>query len=125
MTPNLPLAGLRILEFTQNIMGPSAGLVLADLGADVVKIEPAPDGESTRRLSGFAAGFFGTFNRNKRSLAVDLKQERGAPWSIASPPAPMSCWKITRPARWSGSAAATMLSRRSIRASSIARSRGS
>jgi crotonobetainyl-CoA:carnitine CoA-transferase CaiB-like acyl-CoA transferase len=72
-----PLADIRVLEFTQNIMGPSAGLVLADLGADVVKIEPAPDGESTRRLSGFAAGFFGTFNRNKRSLAVDLKQEAG------------------------------------------------
>jgi crotonobetainyl-CoA:carnitine CoA-transferase CaiB-like acyl-CoA transferase len=73
----LPLAGLRVLEFTQNIMGPSAGLVLADLGADVVKIEPAPEGDATRRLSGFAAGFFGYFNRNKRSLAVDLKQKAG------------------------------------------------
>jgi crotonobetainyl-CoA:carnitine CoA-transferase CaiB-like acyl-CoA transferase len=72
-----PLAGLRVLEFTQNIMGPSAGLVLADLGADVVKIEPAPGGDVTRRLSGFAAGFFGYFNRNKRSLAVDLKQPAG------------------------------------------------
>jgi crotonobetainyl-CoA:carnitine CoA-transferase CaiB-like acyl-CoA transferase len=77
VTPNLPLAGLHVLEFTQNIMGPSAGLVLADLGADIIKIEPAPDGESTRQLSGFAAGFFGTFNRNKRSLAVDLKHEKG------------------------------------------------
>ncbi len=73
----LPLAGLRVLEFTQTIMGPSAGLVLADLGADVVKIEPAPEGDATRRLSGFAAGFFGYFNRNKRSLAVDLKQKAG------------------------------------------------
>ena len=73
----LPLAGLRVLEFTQNIMGPSAGLVLADLGADVVKIEPAPEGDATRRLSGFAAGFFGYFNRNKRSLALDLKQPSG------------------------------------------------
>jgi crotonobetainyl-CoA:carnitine CoA-transferase CaiB-like acyl-CoA transferase len=72
-----PLAGLRVLEFTQTIMGPSAGLVLADLGADVVKIEPAPAGDATRRLSGFAAGFFGYFNRNKRSLAVDLKQQAG------------------------------------------------
>jgi crotonobetainyl-CoA:carnitine CoA-transferase CaiB-like acyl-CoA transferase len=72
-----PLADLRVLEFTQNIMGPSAGLILADLGADVVKIEPAPHGESTRQLSGFAAGFFGYFNRNKRSLAVDLKSPRG------------------------------------------------
>ena len=74
---SLPLAGLRVLEFTQNIMGPSAGLVLADLGADVVKVEPAPGGDPTRRLSGFAAGFFGYFNRNKRSLAVDLKQPQG------------------------------------------------
>jgi crotonobetainyl-CoA:carnitine CoA-transferase CaiB-like acyl-CoA transferase len=74
---SLPLAGVKILEFTQNIMGPSAGLVLADLGADVVKIEPAPHGDATRRLSGFAAGFFGYFNRNKRSLALDLKQEAG------------------------------------------------
>ena len=75
---SLPLAGLRVLEFTQNIMGPSAGLVLADLGADVVKIEPAPGGDATRRLSGFAAGFFGYFNRNKRSLALDLKQAQGS-----------------------------------------------
>jgi crotonobetainyl-CoA:carnitine CoA-transferase CaiB-like acyl-CoA transferase len=74
---SLPLAGVKILEFTQNIMGPSAGLVLADLGADVIKIEPAPHGDATRRLSGFAAGFFGYFNRNKRSLALDLKQEAG------------------------------------------------
>ena len=75
--PGLPLAGLRVLEFTQNIMGPSAGLVLADLGADVIKVEPAPLGDATRRLGGFAAGFFSYFNRNKRSLAVDAKQPRG------------------------------------------------
>jgi len=62
---------------TQNIMGPSAGLALADLGADVVKIEPAPAGDSTRRLAGFAAGFFGYFNRNKQSIAIDLKQPAG------------------------------------------------
>ncbi len=73
----LPLAGITVLEFTQNIMGPSAGLVLADLGAEIVKIEPAPEGESTRRLGGFAAGFFGYFNRNKLSLAVDLKRPEG------------------------------------------------
>ena len=73
----LPLAQIRVLEFTQNIMGPSAGLILADLGAEVVKVEPAPNGDSTRRLSGFAAGFFGYFNRNKRSLAIDLKHPHG------------------------------------------------
>ena len=73
----LPLADLRVLEFCQTIMGPSAGLVLAALGADVIKIEPAPDGDKTRRMPGFAAGFFGAFNRNKRGLAVDLKSHEG------------------------------------------------
>jgi crotonobetainyl-CoA:carnitine CoA-transferase CaiB-like acyl-CoA transferase len=71
-----PLTGIRVLEFAHAIMGPSAGLILADLGADVIKVEPV-DGDSTRRLTGFAAGFFGTFNRNKRSLAIDLKASDG------------------------------------------------
>ncbi|MBV9736003.1 MAG: CoA transferase [Acidisphaera sp.] len=57
-------------------MGPSCGLVLADLGADVLRIEP-PEGERTRRLQGFGIGFFGAFNRNKRSVALDLKHPAG------------------------------------------------
>ncbi len=73
----LTLADMRVLEFCQTIMGPSAGLVLADLGADVIKIEPAPGGDKTRRMPGFAAGFFGAFNRNKRGLALDLKTHDG------------------------------------------------
>ena len=73
----LPLAGVRVVEFCQTIMGPSCGLVLADLGADVIKVEPAPDGDKTRRLYGFAAGFFASFNRNKRSLAVNMKTPEG------------------------------------------------
>ncbi len=72
-----PLAKVKVLEFCHTIMGPSAGMLLADLGADVIKIEPAPDGDKTRRLRGFAAGFFYAFNRNKRSLAVDLKSDDG------------------------------------------------
>ena len=72
-----PLKGLRVLEFSHTIMGPGAGLVLADLGAEVVKVEPAPEGDHTRRLPGFASGFFAAFNRNKRSLALDLKREEG------------------------------------------------
>jgi crotonobetainyl-CoA:carnitine CoA-transferase CaiB-like acyl-CoA transferase len=72
----LPLSGIRVLEFCHTIMGPTAGLILADLGADVIKIEPA-GGDHTRRLYGFAAGFFATFNRNKRSLALDLKSDEG------------------------------------------------
>lgn len=72
-----PLAGLTVLEFSHTIMGPCAGLLFADLGASVIKIEPVPDGDRTRHLPGFASGFFATFNRNKRSLAVDLKTPEG------------------------------------------------
>jgi crotonobetainyl-CoA:carnitine CoA-transferase CaiB-like acyl-CoA transferase len=72
-----PLAGIKVLEFSHTVMGPTAGLLLAELGADVVKIEPAPNGDHTRRLGGFGAGFFAAFNRNKRSLAVDLKRPEG------------------------------------------------
>jgi crotonobetainyl-CoA:carnitine CoA-transferase CaiB-like acyl-CoA transferase len=76
MTGAAPLAGLRVLDLGHTIMGPCAGLILADLGADVVKVEP-PEGDATRRLPGFGAGFFATFNRNKRSVALDLKTEAG------------------------------------------------
>src|SRR6202789_2582416 len=72
-----PLAGLKVLEFTHTVMGPTAGLLFAELGADVVKVEPAPNGDHTRRLGGFGAGFFAAFNRNKRSLAIDLKKPEG------------------------------------------------
>jgi crotonobetainyl-CoA:carnitine CoA-transferase CaiB-like acyl-CoA transferase len=75
--PPLPLAGLKVLELSHTVMGPTAGLVFAELGADVVKIEPAPQGDHTRGLGGFAAGFFAAFNRNKRSLALDLKRPEG------------------------------------------------
>ena len=73
----MPLKGLKVLEFTHTIMGPTAGLLFAELGADVIKIEPSPDGDKTRKLSGFGAGFFSAFNRNKRSLAVNLKTDEG------------------------------------------------
>lgn len=72
-----PLAGLRVLEFSHTVMGPTAGLILAELGADVIKVEPAPKGDHTRGLGGFAAGFFAAFSRNKRSLCVDLKRPEG------------------------------------------------
>jgi len=72
-----PLTGMRVLEFSHTVMGPTAGLLLADLGADVIKIEPAPAGDHTRGLSGFAAGFFAALNRNKRSLVLDLKSTEG------------------------------------------------
>jgi len=72
-----PLEGLRVLEFSHTVMGPTAGLLFAELGADVIKVEPAPDGDRTRRLGGFGAGFFAGFNRNKRSIAIDLKSKTG------------------------------------------------
>lgn len=72
-----PLTGLKVLEFSHTVMGPTAGLLLADLGAEVIKIEPAPAGDHTRHLGGFAAGFFAALNRNKRSLALDLKRQDG------------------------------------------------
>lgn len=72
-----PLAGLRVVEFTHMVMGPTCGMVLADLGAEVIKVEPV-DGEGTRRLLGAGAGFFPMFNRNKQSIGIDLKQPEGA-----------------------------------------------
>lgn len=72
-----PLTGLRVLEFSHTVMGPTAGLLLADLGADVVKVEPTPVGDHTRGLTGFASGFFAYLNRNKRSLALNLKTSAG------------------------------------------------
>ncbi len=72
-----PLAGLRVVELTHMVMGPTCGMVLADLGAEVVKIEPI-DGEGTRRLLGAGAGFFPMFNRNKKSIGIDLRHPAGA-----------------------------------------------
>jgi crotonobetainyl-CoA:carnitine CoA-transferase CaiB-like acyl-CoA transferase len=72
-----PLEGIRVVEFVHMVMGPACGLVLADLGADVIKVEPAPDGDNTRRLTASGTGFFSSFNRNKRSLAVNLKSVEG------------------------------------------------
>lgn len=65
-----PLAGIRVVEFSQMVMGPTCGLILADLGADVIKVEP-PKGDRTRFFKGPASGFFSTYCRNKRSLALD------------------------------------------------------
>ncbi|MGA2960934.1 MAG: CaiB/BaiF CoA-transferase family protein [Candidatus Korobacteraceae bacterium] len=73
----LPLAGVRVAEFVHMVMGPTCGMVLADLGAEVIKVEPAPQGDNTRRLSGSGAGFWTTYNRNKKSLVVDLKSAEG------------------------------------------------
>ncbi len=72
----LPLDGVRVVEFAHMVMGPSCGLVLADLGAEVIKVEPL-EGDNTRRLAAAGAGFYPIFNRNKKSLPVDLKNPKG------------------------------------------------
>jgi crotonobetainyl-CoA:carnitine CoA-transferase CaiB-like acyl-CoA transferase len=72
----LPLQGIRVVEFTHMVMGPTCGMVLADLGAEVIKVEPLA-GDSTRKLLGSGAGFYPLFNRNKKSLALDLQSSKG------------------------------------------------
>ncbi|MEI2415379.1 CoA transferase [Orrella sp. JC864] len=72
----LPYEGIRVIEFTHMVMGPTCGMLLADLGAEVIKVEPV-GGDSTRRLLGSGAGFFPMFNRNKKSIVLDLKQPEG------------------------------------------------
>jgi crotonobetainyl-CoA:carnitine CoA-transferase CaiB-like acyl-CoA transferase len=67
---------VRVVEFTHMVMGPTCGMILGDLGAEVIKVEPL-EGDNTRRLLGSGAGFFAMFNRNKKSLAVDVKRAEG------------------------------------------------
>lgn len=73
---SLPLSGIRVVEFSHMVMGPSVGVILADLGAEVIKVEPK-GGDQTRTLLGSGAGYFPMFNRNKKSLCLDLKSEAG------------------------------------------------
>src|ERR1700674_5993351 len=73
---SLPLAGVRVVEFSHMVMGPTCGMILGDLGAEVIKVEPLA-GDNTRRLIGTGAGFFRMFNRNKRSIAIDLADPEG------------------------------------------------
>ena len=73
---NLPFEGIRVVEFTHMVMGPTCGMVLADLGAEVIKVEPL-GGDNTRKLIGAGAGFFALFNRNKKSIALDLQTVEG------------------------------------------------
>ncbi|NBV89566.1 MAG: hypothetical protein EBR88_08670, partial [Betaproteobacteria bacterium] len=79
---SLPLQGIRVIEFSHMVMGPFCGMVLADLGAEVIKVEPL-DGDKTRSLPGSGAGFFAAFNRNKKSVTLDLKSEMGRQTALA------------------------------------------
>src|ERR1051325_3986059 len=73
--PHLPLTGIRVVEFTHMVMGPTCGMILGDLGAEVIKVEP-PGGDKTRKLIGSGAGFFSLFNRNKKSVTADLSSAK-------------------------------------------------
>jgi crotonobetainyl-CoA:carnitine CoA-transferase CaiB-like acyl-CoA transferase len=73
----LPLAGIRVVELSHMVMGPTCGLVLADLGAEVIKVEPEGKGDPTRYLKSTGAGFFPAFNRNKKSVTLDLGTASG------------------------------------------------
>jgi formyl-CoA transferase len=73
---NLPLSGVRVIEFTHMVMGPTCGMILADLGAEVIKVEP-PGGDKTRNLPGLGIGFFRSFNRNKKSVVLDVNTPEG------------------------------------------------
>lgn len=80
ISQQLPYAGIRVVEFTHMVMGPTCGMVLADLGAEVIKVEPighGRQGDATRHLLGSGAGFFAMFNRNKKSIALDLQSSQG------------------------------------------------
>ena len=74
-TADWPLKGIRVIEFCHMVMGPTCGMILGDLGADVIKVEPLK-GDTTRSLVNQGAGFFASYNRNKRSVAIDLKSTK-------------------------------------------------
>ena len=89
----LPLKGIRVIEMSHMIMGPSSGMFLGFFGAEVIKVEP-PHGDKTRGLTGMGAGFFPTFNRGKKSVCLDLKTEAGRKeeWCVVG--------KLRRVFRW-------------------------
>ena len=70
----LPLEGVRVVEMTHMVMGPTCGMILAQLGAEVIKVEP-PAGDKTRALGGMGTSFFPLFNRGKRSVVLDFARE--------------------------------------------------
>src|SRR6478672_4100970 len=74
---SLPLSGIRVVELSHMVMGPTCGLILADLGAEVIKVEPAGKGDPTRYLKSTGAGFFAAFSRNKKSVTIDLASPAG------------------------------------------------
>ena len=96
------------------VMGPACGLMLADLGADVIKVEP-PGGDPTRRLPGSGAGFFPMYNRNKRSICLNLKSPDGMEAALKLADRSDVLVQNFRPGRWRGWGWTTKRFRRAIR----------
>jgi crotonobetainyl-CoA:carnitine CoA-transferase CaiB-like acyl-CoA transferase len=78
MSRKLPLEGIRVVEFSHMVMGPTCGLILADLGAEVIKVEPEGKGDPTRYLKSTGAGLLRVFSRNKKSVTLDLASPEGS-----------------------------------------------
>jgi crotonobetainyl-CoA:carnitine CoA-transferase CaiB-like acyl-CoA transferase len=102
---------MRVLELAQIMAGPTCGMMLADMGADVVKVEKIPGGDDARgysepRINGVSAPFL-ILNRNKRGIAVNLKHSQGGRSCCASSRTPTCSRKTTVGARWRSSVAAT------------------
>lgn len=76
MTQPTPLSGLKVIEFTHMVMGPTVGAVLASLGAEVIRVEPI-GGDRTRTLVGSGSGYFPMYNRHKKSICLNLKDPNG------------------------------------------------
>ena len=87
-----PLSGIRVLELGNLLAGPFCGMLLGDMGADVIKIEPRRLGDMIRNTSPHLRGESANYiaiNRNKRSIAIDLKQARAATSFLDSPSIPI------------------------------------
>ena len=115
-----PLAGLKVIDLTHVMAGPTCTLMLADMGADVIKVEKIPDGDDTRRalppsIDGEAAAFM-MMNRNKRGIALDLKTAGGRRVFARLLEGADVVVENYRPAPWPGSASITRSCARTIRA---------
>src|SRR5947207_1902121 len=114
-----PLCGLKVVDLTHVIAGPTCTLMLADIGAEVIKIEKLPAGDDTRYMVppkiGDEAASFLMMNRNKKGIALDLKKPGGAKVLRRLLASPTYWWKILAPASWIGSVSATRKSARTTR----------